>query len=63
MSHWNRFLYAFALSVAVMMVIGLFAMIFEFNIVPFVLNGTLFVPILIVSYLVAPYLARFIRRS
>ncbi len=63
MSHWNRFLYAFALSVCVMMVIGLVAMIFEINIVPYVLNGTLFVPILILSYLVAPTLVRFIKRS
>jgi hypothetical protein len=63
MSHWNRFLYAFALSVCLMMIIGLFAMIFEINIVPMVLNGTLFVPLLIVSYLIAPVLARLIRRS
>jgi hypothetical protein len=63
MSGWRRFSYGFALTVLVMKVIGLFAMIFSINIVPWVLSGLLFAVTFPIAYLVAPKLSRRIRKG
>ena len=55
--------YAAAFTVVVMLVVGVVSMVLEINIVPFVLNGTIEVPVLVVSYLLAPYFGKFIKRS
>lgn len=63
LSFINRVLYAFVMTVLVTMALGVFAIIFRLNIVPWLLSGAIPVPVAIVGYLIAPYLARRIRRG
>lgn len=63
MSHWKRIQYAGALTVAVMMIIGLVSILFKINIAPLVLSGALAVPIFLVAYLIAPWLEKVIKES
>jgi len=63
MSLMNRLLYTFALTVLLTMIVGLLAMIFEINIVPWLLSGAIVVPLAIVSYMVAPFLGRYVKRD
>jgi len=57
-SIWKHLSNAFALTVAVMMVIGLIAMVFNINIVPWLLSGALFLVIFPVAFLVVSLLSK-----
>ncbi|MGE0278711.1 MAG: hypothetical protein AB7R40_25210 [Nitrospiraceae bacterium] len=63
MKHWKRIQYALFFSVAVVMIIALVASFLEINIAPLILSGTLFVPIFLVAYLLAPLFEKFIKES
>jgi len=62
MSHWNRILYAFALSIAVLLIVGICEILFNLNVVRLFFVDFLFVPLFVVSYFVAPFLTRYIKR-
>ena len=63
MNHWNRVLYAFALGTAVIIIFVAVSMIFGLDTVDVFFSNAFWVPIFVVSYLVAPFLNRYIKRQ
>jgi len=66
MSHWKRLVYAFFFSVFVLGLLTLVEMILsvsplELRIGDFVFSAYFFVPLLVIVYLITPYIARRIK--
>jgi hypothetical protein len=59
----GRMLYAFALTVLIIMVMGVIAMLIRWNIVPLLLSGALPAAIFAIAYLIAPTLSRYVKRG
>jgi len=60
MSHWQRLMYAFFLSVVLVGVSMVADMLLSLHIGDFIFSERFFVPALCISYLIAPHIARHI---
>lgn len=61
MPHITRAIYAFFLSVVAVGVMMVMDMLFSFGIGDFIFSPAFFVPSIVLGYLVAPYLAKWIK--
>jgi len=58
---YHRFKYAFFASVIVIMLLGVIAILFSWDIIDFMSSGYVFVSVFIVFYVVAPILGKYIK--